>query len=53
MPAFNYANTKFVLIVCLILNAFALVLFTMTNNFSVLAFSRISVGFFQVRFLKF
>lgn len=31
MPVFNYCNTKFVLITCLLLNSAALVLFTLTN----------------------
>ncbi|CDW89605.1 major facilitator superfamily protein [Stylonychia lemnae] len=50
MPIFNYGNTKFVLIVCLLLNSFALLLFTLTDKYSMLVISRVSVGFFQVFF---
>eukprot|EP00347_Sterkiella_histriomuscorum_P017387 403349579 len=50
MPVFNYCNTKFVLIVCLLLNSIALIMFTVTNEYYVLVLSRICVGFFQVFF---
>jgi uncharacterized membrane protein len=48
MPVFSYCNTKFVIIVCLILNSGALLMFTVSTNFYVLATSRLLVGFFQV-----
>lgn len=46
MPIFNFCNTKFVLIVCLLLNSIALIMFTVTNEYYVLVLSRIFVGFF-------
>jgi hypothetical protein len=50
MPVFNYCNTKFVLIVCLLLNSVSLIMFTLTNQYYVLVLSRMSVGFFQVNY---
>jgi MFS family permease len=50
MPVFNYCNTKFVLITCLLLNSASLLLFTVSNIYYVLVLSRVLVGFFQVFF---
>jgi hypothetical protein len=51
MPIFNYCNTKFVLIVCLLCNCGALILFTVSNEYYILVLSRVLVGFFQVRII--
>jgi len=46
VPIFNYCNTKFVLIVCMLCNCGSLILFTISNEYYVLVLSRIMVGFF-------
>lgn len=47
---FNYMNTKFILIICLLANSISLLLFTWTTLYYVLMLSRLLVGMFQVFF---
>lgn len=48
MPVFKYCNAKLVIILCIFCNAGALMMFTMSEDFYILACSRLLVGFFQV-----
>jgi MFS family permease len=46
IPIFSHCNTKFVLVICLLLNAISLVLIGVSNYYALFLLSRFLVGFF-------